>query len=700
MMTRHDMTAEVRAALAIGDVTAAKAMCRAWRTEEPSSVEACNLSGITALHAGEIQDALQFFTWATELAPGDARGWSNLGIAGRQAGREAKWIAACFQQAFVLAPGNPDICYNLALAQHEQGENRGVLATLEAWPVVIPMSENGGWLKASTLHALGLIREARDHVEIMTGLYPLRHEFWRALGDLSLEMDDAVQAEVSYRQALLVAADDMESLRGLGNLLVKQGRPDEGRPLLRRVFDRMGDKVDAHIDYAQALAASGIFIDARQVLQAALTIWPDSAELHFNLGLIHGECGDKQFAEEAVREALELDPNLYLARNYWGILLEKRGQAAEAEACYRQVILQAPDFAEAYNNLANLLMGRLELKPAEELYRRAIELKTDFAEAHHNLGLLLLLTERYEEGWSGYRWRWNTPDGKPHVRAFDRPEWQGQDLVGKRLLVHAEQGFGDTIQFVRYMSKLAQSGATVIFESPPALVRVLQGVPGIDMLFKRGEPIPEYDWHVPLLNIPGLVGTCAHSILSSIPYLVAERELVSKWSERLAVCDPTKYRVGIVWAGNPKHAKDRERSISPNELQQLSNVGNVHWINLYKAPKGAVRQSAAPLSMIDWTEDLTDYADTAALIAGLDLVISVDTSVAHLAGALGKPVWILLPYVPDWRWMLERRTSAWYPSATLYRQTLPGGWNSVLSNVAQDLRSMGEKKRPAKGAFL
>lgn len=693
MMIRDDMTAQVRAALARGDITVAAVLCRDWRAADPAAGEAFNLSGIAALQGGEIQQALDFFTRATQLAPADARAWSNLAIASRQAGKDMQMIADCFRQAWLLAPANPDICYNLALAQHDQGLNREALATLDAWPAEAPLAEKAGWLKASALHALGLRQEARDVVKWLTDAYPQRHDFWRALGDLHRELGAAVEAESAYRLALQLAPDDLEAARGLGNLLVNLGRAEEGRPLLRRNYEQMGDRVDAHIEYAQALAASGIFLNARQVLEAALERWPDNAELHFNLGLIDGEHGESARAEASVGKAIDLAPHLFLAHNYLGVLLEKRGLGSDAESCYRHAIALAPEFPEAYSNLANLLAARLQLDDAETAYRKAIALKPDLAEAHHNLGLLLLLTERYREGWAEYQWRWRTSDAKPHIRAFEQPSWQGEEIAGQRLLVHAEQGFGDTIQFVRYMPELAKRGITVLFEAPPALERLFRGVPGISLLFKRGAPIPEYDRHVSLLDIPGLVGTTAENMPSAASYLYVDAEASERWARRIAQRCEGRFSVGIVWAGNPKHARDRERSI-PNELLSvLAAVENVQWVSLYKPTTDAVRQAPPPLPMLDWTAELADYSETAALIAELDLVIAVDTSVAHLAGAMGKPVWILLPYVPDWRWMLNRDTTPWYPSATLYRQSRPGAWPEVIDAVLCDLQQSSERMK-------
>jgi Flp pilus assembly protein TadD len=693
-MSSNDAEARIRMALRDGHITVAEALCSKWRCIEPACAEAHHLSGVAALHQHDWAQALSFFSRAVELDPRHAKAWCNLGIAGRQAGRDCTWVIGCLGKALELLPDNIDIRYNLALLQHDCGLNQEGLDTLSACPQESVLTEKIGWLKASILHALKLPEDAKSLMEDLVERFPARHDFWRALGDLAAELREVGQAEFAYRRALDLAPGDIQSQRGLGNFLVRQGRPAEGKVLLGQVLESTPDRVEAHVEYAQALTASGVFVDAQRVLETAVGNWPENAELYFNLGLVHGECGNFKSAESNIRKAIQLNANLYLAHNYLGVLLEKTGQVEEAERSYRQAIALSTDFAEAYNNLANLLAARLELQAAEGLYLKSIEANGDFAEAHHNLGLLLLLCGRYEDGWREYAWRWKTPDCRPHLRVLERPEWSGQDIAGKRILVHAEQGYGDTIQFVRYMSSLAESGAEVIFETPPQLERLLRGLSGIGRLFRRGEPIPDHDYHAPLLNIPELLGTRTDNIPNKIPYIFAEEERTKRWRERLAGLGEG-LRIGIVWAGNPKHARDRQRSLPVGELSRLAGIERVNWISLYKSPSpGTGRVSGGGLPLVDWTGELGDYADTAALIAGLDLVIAVDTSVAHLAGAMGKPVWIMLPYAPDWRWVLGRKDSPWYSTATLYRQRWPEDWEGVLAEIRADLRQMCEKKAP------
>lgn len=685
-------------ALSNGNIEYAAALCKQWCVDEPASTLASNLSGVVAMRAGDVQGAIGWFKNATEIDACYGKAWFNLGIAYKQANLFSDALT-CLRMAFQLEPTIDDIQYNLALLLHEQAINTEARAVLAVRPENTLLSVEAGWLLAKITHALGDVQQSCEMVAELLQHHNKHSDLWRTYGDLLCEVGKDALAEHAFHQALALSPKDIESLRGLGNLLVRRGRVIEGIQQLQRASELSPENLDVLIEYAQALVSNGWFLDARQVLLTALRRWPANAKLHFNLGMVEGQYGDRLLAERELRTAIDLDPGLYLAHNYLGTLLEKIGQLEEASACYEKTISLSSNFAEAYSNQANLLASRLQLDVAENYYRKAISLKPDFPEAHHNLGLLLLLTGHFQDGWREYEWRWKTPDVRKHLRAFSQSAWRGERIAGKRILVHAEQGFGDTIQFVRFIPLLAHQGSTVIVESPPPLFRLLSTMEGVDILLRRGEPIPVFDFHIPLLNLPGLMDTQCENIPASIPYLSSNEEERAFWRKRLPTSG-SELCVGIVWAGNAKHANDRLRSLPVRELTLLADIENVQWFSLQKSmPSSPVNTSNIPLTLTDWTTELRDYADTAALIDELDLVITVDTSVAHLAGALGKPVWIMLPYVPDWRWMLDQKTSPWYPTAVLYRQPQTGDWMSVLVEIKQDLIALSKKKRPA-GRFV
>jgi hypothetical protein len=333
------------------------------------------------------------------------------------------------------------------------------------------------------------------------------------------------------------------------------------------------------------------------------------------------------------------------------------------------------------------LQDRLQYGEAAGHYRRALEVDGEYADAHWNLSLALLTMGNMPEGWREYEWRWKMR-GLFQPRSFARPLWDGKAAQGRTILLHAEQGMGDTLQFIRYAPLVAERGLTVIVECQQEVAELVRGVRGIHQVVARGQQLPAFDVHCPLLTLPLLFGTTVESIPAQAPYLAADRLLQEQWRERLAASAPG-LKAGLVWAGKPTHRKDSRRSCALSAFAPLARVEGISWHSLQKGE--AAQQAAHPpegMQLTDWTDEMKDFSVTAALVANLDLCISVDTSVAHLAGALGKPVWTLLPYEPDWRWMLGREDSPWYPTMRLFRQELPGQWGPVMARLAGELQRM------------
>jgi hypothetical protein len=325
------------------------------------------------------------------------------------------------------------------------------------------------------------------------------------------------------------------------------------------------------------------------------------------------------------------------------------------------------------------------LDAAAEAYRQAIEWRADFVSAKFNLALTQLLQGSFVEGFTGFEARWDLPDLAKTRQHFSQPQWDGSDLNGRTILLHAEQGIGDTIQFIRYAPLVAQRGGRVVFQCPEAMTRLFEGFPGIDRFVVRGRELPEFDLHCPLLSLPLAMKTTLETIPASVPYLSADAESVSRWRKRLP---RDSVNVGLAWAGRAEHSNDRLRSMALTDFAPLVDAPGVNFFSLQKGDAAEqLRSTPDGLAITDWTEQLQDLSDTAALIDALDLVITVDTSVAHLAGALGKPVWVLLPFAPDWRWMLDRSDSPWYPTMRLFRQPQARDWRSPVEQVAQALHT-------------
>ncbi len=381
---------------------------------------------------------------------------------------------------------------------------------------------------------------------------------------------------------------------------------------------------------------------------------------------------------------IALEPSYAEAHSNLGNALASNGQFDDAIAAHRQAIALKPNYAEAHSNLGNALAGKGQLDSAIAAHRQAIALNPNLSEAHKNLALALLARNDFQEGWEEYEWRWKCKE-LPFPRDSAQPQWDGSSLEGRTILLHAEQGFGDAIQFIRYLPMVAQRGGKIIIACQGELQRLFQTMAEGCHIVVVGPSPPAFDFHCPLLSLPRAFATTLANIPNIVPYLQADAEDARRWQRRLADhCSIVK--VGLVWAGKAAHKNDRNRSMKLARLAPLAQAPGVLFFSLQKG-EAAVEGKTPPasLELIDWTEELKDFADTAALIANLDLVIAVDTAVAHLAGAMGKPVWTLLPFVPDWRWMLERKDSPWYPSMRLFRQPSLGDWDSVVTRVAEAL---------------
>ena len=327
-------------------------------------------------------------------------------------------------------------------------------------------------------------------------------------------------------------------------------------------------------------------------------------------------------------------------------------------------------------NLALEHHARGDLIEAERLYRAALALRPDEPRTHWNLGLLLLLKGDFAAGWPEYAWRWQLPQLRVQRLQCRQPEWRGQDLRGKRILVYAEQGAGDSIQFARYIPLLAQAGANIWLGCQQPLAPLLQSIQGVEKCWPQPGPVPaEFDFHCSLPTLPAVMQTIPHNV----PYLSAHEARRAAWKARLP---PGGFSLGLCWAGSPAHRDDARRSIAPAYFAPFSQIPGVRLFSLQKNP------AAGGFPVADFSADLTDFAETAALIANLDLVITVDTAVAHLAGAMARPVWLLLPHLPDWRWMLNRSDSPWYPTMRLFRQCTPGDWSTPIAAAAGALADL------------
>jgi len=432
------------------------------------------------------------------------------------------------------------------------------------------------------------------------------------------------------------------------------------------------------------LHALKLYEQALTSCQQALALKPDYAECLSNLGLIYNDLNRFPEALACHEKALALQPDCGAAFNNRGLVLLNLDRHADALASYRQAIALNPEDSHAYSNRGTVFRELQRFDEALADYEQAIALNPDNPSIYWNKALLKILTGDYAEGWRLYEWRWRDQQ-QEQVRHYPQPYWLGAESVaGKTVLIYPEQGLGDFIQFCRYALLLEAMGARVVIETPPELVSLLSAAwQDRFMVIPKDQPLPAFDLHCAIMSLPFAFKTVLNSVPAAVPYLYADTRLQENWRTRLGA--KTAFRVGLVWSGSTIHKNDRNRSISLKLLEPILNLP-LEFHALQKDIRQEDTEFIRQLPLVrDHRSELHSFSDTAALIAEMDLVISVDTSVAHLAGAMAKPVWILLPYAPDYRWMVGRNDSPWYPTARLFRQTGCGDWTEVVAEVARNL---------------
>ncbi len=638
--TQADFAAAVRYHQA-GKAREADALYRQVLAVHPQHADSLHLLGVLALQVGRPDLAQDLIGRAIAADGTVALYHTNLGNAFNALGKPDASIA-CYRRALVLKPRYPEACHNLATAL--LGQNQA--------------GEAAAWL----------------------------------------------------RKAIALKPDFAEAYNALGNAHAALNEPEQAVACYRRAVSLRPSYADAHNNLGAALAEAGQLEAAAGCYRQALGFQPDIAEVHNNLGAVLerlGQCGE---AAACWQTAIALRPDLAEAHDGLGTLLADAGLLEQAAACYRTAISLRPDVARSHDNLGTVMKAQGRLDDAIACFRAAVARAPDAPNPNYNLAIALLALGDMAEGWPAYEWRWRTAAMAPVRRDFAQPQWYGQAAShvhrntagretgpelpspgdtpghgpagsGPTLLIHAEQGLGDTIQFCRYVALAAARGWRTILEVQPALVRLLSGLAGADLIVARGEPLPPFDVHCPMQSLPLALGTTLATIPAAPAYLYADPAQTDVFHARLAAMGKPGLRIGLVWAGDPAMVRDRQRSLPPDRLAPLLAVPGCHFVSLQKDAGGRLPGTGLTCIM----DEMTGLTDTAALIAALDLVIAADTAVAHLAGALGKPVWLLDRFDPDWRWLTGRRHSPWYPSLRIYRQSRPDDWNTVIAAVAADL---------------
>ncbi|MGO9361315.1 MAG: tetratricopeptide repeat protein [Xanthobacteraceae bacterium] len=482
-------------------------------------------------------------------------------------------------------------------------------------------------------------------------------------------------------------------------ILASDPHNPDGHLILGSAALNLGDiaAARAHLDHSIArrprdvrawIVSSSLFtrvgdpLSALEACTKAIEIAPGLAMAHVELGNILASQRKFELASEAYRRALALQPNYVDAEVNLGSALYCRGLFEQAADALRHALALHSGHVQALRNLAATLRQLGNYEEALATYRRATVLAPNFADAHRDEALLLLLLGRFDEGWEKYEWRWKA--ATVGAQPLNGVRWNGESLGDQTILLQSEQGIGDTLQFLRYVPMVAQRGGSVILQLPQSLARLYgAGINAAAQVTTLDEPLPHFDCHVTLMSLPRIFATTPDDVPDGVPYLHAPRDSADSWRRWFGAHDAL--RVGVVWSGNPDHENDLNRSIPLARMMPLFADREIQFYSL-QVGKAAADLGAVTGGVVhDISMRLTDFGETAAAVEALDLVITVDTAVAHLAGAIGKPVWVLLPHVPDWRWQLGREDSPWYPTMRLYRQARRGDWEGVLDRVRREL---------------
>jgi len=648
-----------------GQFGEAEQICQKIIAKKSNFFDAHHVLGIIQASQGKNDQALTSYNRALAVQPNHADTLSNRGnvLAGLQRFDEA---LASYNRALAAKPNHTGALNNRGVTLHTLGRHGEALASFERAIALQANYVDALCNRGNSLNVLKRYDEALASYDCAIALRPNMVEAHCNRGNSLRELRRFDDALASYDRALALLPNLVEAISNRGITFAELKRYDE---------------------------ALGAF--AR-----AIALRPNDAELFNKRGVILDQIKRHDESLADYDRALALRPDYTDALYNRGNALHDLKRFEEALACYDQLLPMRPNDGHTFNNRGKILKELDRYDEAFACSARALALLPEDTVAHCNESLMRLLTGDFERGFRDYEWRWKKADMAPAQRNFPQPLWLGEgDIAGKTILLHSEQGFGDAIQFCRYAPLVAARGARVILEVRPPLVQLMGSLAGPAQIVASGDA-SAFDIHCPLLSLPLATGTRLDTVPAQVPYLSVAPEKSAEWGARLGA--KTRPRIGLAWSGNVIHERDKERSIGLRNFLRLLDI-DATFVSLHKevgeddarvlseliqtgeAMRPPVSGVPGRREILHFGDALNDYTDTAALISQLDLVASVDTSVVHLAGALAKPVWILVTYVPDWRWMLVRDDSPWYPTARLFRQTAAREWDSVLARVHGEL---------------
>ena len=659
----------------------------------PRHLEALVGMSLVALASRQAEAAVRMASAAVVAAPGMGLAWVALGQAHKAAG-QIDDAERAYARAIRLDGMNELARLGLGELRLAAGRPEEAIAEFELALRRKPALVAAHLGLGNALAVLGHFEQALERYTRTLALRPRLPEAEFAAGFVLARLGRLKEAETRYRRALVERPDFAAAWINLGSMLREQGREVFAEAALRRAVELRPDLVSGWINLAVLERERNRPMQAEAHLEKALLLNPDQIETHIGWCQFRASQKDLPGAWEWLRKALARGPEQPEALNMQGILLHTEGRFAEAVAAFERA--EALGHRAAPSNRGNALLDLGRMDEALRAHDAAVKFGPAHPGAQYNLALTQLRLGNWEHGWPAYEARWRFREVHRTPRVFRQPRWQGEWLEGRRILLHAEQGLGDTIQFCRYATLVAARGGYPVLQVQPPVERLLRSLPvvrdGFAEVALLGANPPEFDLECPLMSLPAVFSTTVDTVPWHGAYLAADSELACERRKQTPFVGSDlqmgecPLRVGLAWAGNPGYKGDRERSMALETLLPLLRTRGVNWISLQKGP--AAEQIAAVNEEIfiwDGSSSDRDLSETAALVATLDLIVTTDTSIAHLAGAMAKPVWILLPHLSDWRWMQEVGTTPWYPTARLFRQSIPGDWHGAVNRLISEL---------------
>jgi tetratricopeptide (TPR) repeat protein len=642
---------------------------------------------------GRLAEALVIYQRILQYAPQHFNALHLLGVLALQQNQYQRAFDL-IQNAIAVHPQSREAKRNLALAQKQLGQIKSAIDNLSELLIQDPNDLIARQQRRDLFWETQQFELALKDDEALLQQQAHNPAFLFNHGNLLKKLKHHQQAIQAFRHAIQIKEDLIDARFNLANTLVEMGQLEPALAEYELITQRQPSHAQSYFAKAGVLHDLERLEEALASYDQAIALDDNYADARLNRANLLEDMQRYDEAIESLQHAISTNPQYLQAHSNLGNLYKQIGEMQKALDCYDRALSINPSYGEAHYNIALTMAEQKQFDQALARYDQAIQYAPFFAEAQWNKALLLLLMGDYAKAWSLYEWRWQKEKFTSTKRDFYQPLWLGQqDISRSTILLHAEQGLGDTLQFCRYCDLVAARAGKVILEVQSSLVNLMRTLKGDFTIVAQGDALPEFDYHCPLMSLPLAFNTELNSIPHRDAYLFADAKKSAQWAKHLG--KKTRPRIGLVWSGNPKHQSDHERSIPLHTLLQYLPQG-LEYVSLHKeirdSDQAALQQaSAGQLKIRLFAKEIKDFSDTAALCAHMDIVISVDTSVAHLAAAMGKTTWILIANSPDWRWLLERDDSPWYQSVRLFRQGIDNQWSPVLERLSEAIRRNCEK---------